>query len=447
LRVVHFIIDVFLGYGNVFFWAWTVVHAFIAAWLVVRLKPYEAFIAFRYLKSRRKQVVISVITLLSVMGVALGVAALIAVLGGMTGFEKDLREKILGANSQLSVVRYHEGIPDWRNVMDRLLDVEGVKAASPYTERQVLAMRDDRTYGIMYRGIDPETAPDVIDIRRAFEEGAGSLQSLFENGGDMPVIAIGQDLAYRLGAYVGDEISVLNPQGGLGPFGLRPEVGRYRVVGIFRFGLWEVDANVALVNLEESQRFLRIDDIVTGIELKVTDPMNVGKTKSAIRSTLETSYVVRDWEDINRPLFSALKLERVLSAWVLGIMVIVAGFSIIITLVLLVMEKYRDIAVLKSMGASEFGIMSIFMLNGLIVGFIGTVAGILIGGGLVMSQQHWHWITLDPSVYYISYLPVEVTALDIFKIAVFAISMSFYSTLYPSRKAASMDPAEALRYE
>lgn len=447
MRLIHFIIDLFLDYGNVFFWVWTAIHAAVALFLVLRLKPYETFISMRYIKSRRKQVMISFVTILSVIGVALGVAALIAVLGGMTGFENDLREKILGANSQLSLIKYQDGISDWPELLNKLKKIDGIKAATPYIERQVLIMRENRSYGVMYRGLDPKSAPDVIDIRRAFEEGAGTLDSLLDPTGDLPPIAIGQDLAYKLGAFIGDEISVLNPQGGLGPFGLRPEIGRYRVSGIFRFGLWEIDANVAIVGMVEAQRFLRIGDTITGVELKVSDPMRVRETAVKIRSDFDYPYVIRDWEDINRPLFSALKLERVLSAWVLGIMIIVAGFSIVITLILLVMEKYRDIAVLKTMGASEFGIMSIFMLHGLMVGFIGAALGIIIGGALVLSQQQWHWITLDPSVYYISYLPIEVTLLDIFKIAVFAMSMSFYATLYPSRKAAKMDPAEALRYE
>jgi len=447
LKLFFFLMDVFLKYGNTFFWVWITVHAALAVWLLWKLKPYEVFIAVRYLKSRRKQVVVSVISVLSVVGVALGVAALIAVFAGMYGFEKDIREKILGANSQISVIKYHEGIADWRSVKRDLLAMEEITAASPYVERQVLAMKEDRNYGIIYRGIDPQTAPTVSDIRRAFEEGAGSLNALSDNSGDLPPIAIGQDLAYRLAAYIGDEISILNPQGGLGPFGLRPEVGRYRVAGIFRFGFWEVDANVALVDIKEAQRFMRTGDTVTGIELKVADPMNVKATAAKIRSDFEYPYIIRDWEDINKPLFSALKLERVLSAWVLGIMVIIAGFSIVITLILLVMEKYRDIAVLKTMGASEFGIMSIFLLHGLLVGLVGTLLGIFLGGGLVWSQQQWHWITLDPSVYYISYLPAQIAVLDVFKIAVFALSMSFYATLYPSRKAAAMDPAEALRYE
>jgi len=447
LRLLHFFIDTFLEYGNAFFWAWTAVHAALGAYLVWRLKPYEIFIALRYLKSRRKQMVISVIGVLSVIGVALGVAALIAVLGGMTGFENDIRTKILGANSQISVIKYEEGISDWRRLRERLLGIKDIKAASPYIEQQVLAMKEDRSYGIIYRGIAPESAPAVIDIRRAFEQGAGSLQSLKSDEGDLPPIAIGQDLAYRLSAYLGDEISILNPRGALGPLGIRPEVGRYRVAGIFKFGFWEIDANVAFTGLKEAQRFLRTGDRVTGLELKVADPMNVKAVAGKIRDMLDYPYIVRDWEELNKPLFSALKLERVLSAWVLGIMVVVAGFSIVITLILLVMEKYRDIAVLKTMGASEFGIMSIFLLHGLLVGLVGTGLGVVIGGGLVLSQKYLHWITLDPSVYYIGYLPVDISALDIFKIMVFAVSMTFYATLYPSRKAAAMDPAEALRYE
>ncbi len=447
MKILHFFIDAFLEYGNEFFWVWTAVHAALGVYLTWRLKPYEVFIALRYLKSRRKQMVISFITVLSVLGVALGVAALIAVLGGMTGFEKDIRAKILGANSQISVIKYEEGISDWRKLERELLNMKEITAASPYLEQQVLAMKQDRSYGIIYRGIDTESAPRVIDIRRAFEQGAGSLQALRGGEDNPPPIAIGQDLAYRLSAYVGDEISILNPQGALGPIGIRPEVGRYRVAGIFKFGFWEVDANVAFADLKEAQRFLRTGDKVTGLELKIADPMNVKSIAEKIRDQLDYPFIVRDWEEINKPLFSALKLERVLSAWVLGIMVVVAGFSIVITLILLVMEKYRDIAVLKTMGAGEFGIMSIFLLHGLLVGLVGTGLGVIMGGGLVLSQKYFHWITLDPSVYYISYLPVDISALDIFKITVFALSMTFYATLYPSRKAAAMDPAEALRYE
>ena len=252
MKLLHFFIDSFMDYGNLFFWIWTVVHAGFAVRFLWKLKPYELFIAVRYLKSRRKQMVISVITILSVLGVSLGVAALIAVLGGMTGFEEDIKEKILGANSQLSVIKYQEGISDWRAVEEKLRNTEGVTAASPYVERQVLIMREDHSFGVIYRGIDVPTIAMVGDIRRAFEQGIGSLEILLDETGELPPIAIGQDLAYRVGAYIGDEVSILNPQGGLGPFGLRPEVGRYRVAGIFRFGFWEVDANVALVSLQEA---------------------------------------------------------------------------------------------------------------------------------------------------------------------------------------------------
>lgn len=444
--MLHLFIDWFLDYGNYFFIAWCVAHVVIIARALSGVKSYEMFVGMRYLRSRRKQVVISVITILSVVGVMLGVAALIAVLAGMTGFERDIREKILGANSQISVIHYQSGIENWQKAGEEIMAIDGVQAVSPYIERQVLALHEDQTYGILYRGVDINTAGKVNDVQRAFEKGAGSLQELAREG-DLPGIALGQDLSYRLGAYLGDEISILNPQGGLGPFGLRPEVRRYRVVGVFQFGLWEVDSNVALVDLGEAQRFMRMDGNVTGISIRMSDPDKIGDIAAELRHEFKYPYIVRDWEEINKPLFVALKLEKVLSAWVLGIMVVIASFSIVIALIMVVMEKYRDIAVLKTMGASDIGIRNIFLIHGLVIGVVGTLLGIIIGGGLVYSQYHWHWITLDPSVYYIGYLPVTITLLDISKIAVFALSISLYATLYPSRRAALMDPAEALRYE
>jgi len=446
MALLHLMVDWFLEYGNYFFIAWCVVHAVITVKALSGVKSYEMFVGMRYLRSRRKQVLISVITILSVFGVMLGVAALIAVLAGMTGFEKDIRDKILGANSQISVIHYQSGIENWQKASEEIMAIDGVRAVSPYIEKQVLAMHEDQTYGILYRGAEINTAGKVNDIERAFEKGAGSLRELAK-GGDLPGIALGQDLAYRLGAYLGDEVSILNPQGGLGPFGLRPEVRRYRVVGVFQFGLWEVDSGVALVDLAEAQRFMRMDDHVTGISIRLSDPYRISEVASALRRVFKYPFVVRDWEEVNRPLFIALRLEKVLSAWVLGIMVVIASFSIVIALIMVVMEKYRDIAVLKTMGASDTGIRNIFLIHGLVIGVVGTFLGILIGGGLVFSQYHWHWITLDPSVYYISYLPVSITWLDISKISVFALSISLYATLYPSRRAARMDPAEALRYE
>lgn len=446
MKILHYLVDSFLHYGDYFFAVWCVFHVLIAIKVLSGARSYEVFVGMRYLRSKRKQVVISVITVLSVLGVTLGVAALIAVHAGMSGFEKDIRDKILGANSQLSLIHYQDGIEDWPAVMDQIMSIDGVGAGSPYVERQVLAMHEDRTYGIMFRGVDTATVWQVSDIQRAFEEGSGSLKDL-DREGDLPGIALGQDLSYRLRAYQGDEISILNPQGALGPFGLRPEVRRYKVVGVFQFGLWEIDSNVALVNLEEAARFAHMEDRVNGISIKLFDSMKVEKVSAKLKEMFKYPYHVRDWEEINRPLFVALKLEKVLSAWVLGVMVIIASFSIVITLIMIVMEKYRDIAVLKTMGASDSGIRNIFLIHGMITGLLGTVLGVLIGGGLVYSQYRWHWITLDPSVYYIGYLPVDISVLNVFKIAVFALSITFYATLYPSRSAARMDPAEALRYE
>lgn len=447
MRLLHFLIDAFLEWGNYFFIAWCIIHALIAGRVLSNVRYYEMFIGLRYLKSRRKQVLISVITVLSVLGVTLGVGALIAVYAGMTGFEKDIREKILGANSHLSLIHYQNGgFENWQEARERILSVDGVKAASPYIEKQVLAMHNDKSYGILYHGIDPKTAVGVSDIERAFEQGQGNVYNL-EKKDDLPAIALGFDLAAKLEAFIGDEVTVLNPQGGLGPFGLRPELRRYRVVGTFQFGLWEVDSNVAFVNLPEAQDFMKMGESVTGIAIKLSDSYRIAVVANEIRGMFKYPFMVRDWEHINKPLFVALKLEKVLSAWVLGIMVVIASFSIVIALIMVVMEKYRDIAVLKTMGASDDGIRNVFLIHGLVIGVVGTVLGIILGGGLVFSQYHWHWITLDPSVYYISYLPVYITPLDIFKIAVFALSITLYATLYPSYRAARMDPAEALRYE
>ncbi len=410
---------------------------------------YEYFIGLRYLRAKRKQTFVSVITGIAVAGVTVGVAALIIVLSGMAGVQDYMRDKILGFNAHLIVGRIG-GIDDPREALAKLEEVPGVTGASPYIEGQVMIRGRAKSKGALVRGIDLDTVERVMTIGEHIVQ--GSLDQLaedskaFQDDDHLPVIALGRDMAVELGVFHGDRVSVIVPEGALTPLGMRPRVRRFRVGPVFKFGFWEVDSSVALVSLEKARELFKTED-VHGIEVKTTDIYGVGETKAAIDKALPPSYYASTWIDQQRQLFAALKMEQLLSGLILSLIMLVAAFNIVSMLLMLVMEKYRDIAILKSMGAADRGIMSIFVTQGTVIGIIGTLLGVALGLSVCWLQMRYEILRFDPAIYQFSSVPMKVNVENVVGVAIGAMLLSFVTTLYPSWQAARSKPAESLRYE
>ncbi len=408
--------------------------------------PYELFISLRYLKARRKQAFVSVISFISISGVAIGVMALIIVLGVMTGFSDDLRTKILGAKSHLVVYQLGAGMPDYREIIKELTSIPGVVAATPAMLNQVMISSPSNTVGPMIKGIDAETAPTVTNLGSIIKE--GSLKDLGKDlPSGLPGIILGKELALILGVVTGDEIKVISPFGTMTPAGMMPRASRFEVVGIFDSGMYEYDSSLAYISLAQAQAFFNQPDVATEIEVKVEDIYRVKQTALRIQEHLGARYQVRDWMEMHKNLYAALKLEKMAMFVILVLIILVASFNIVGTLIMVVRDKHRDIAILKSMGAQSMSIMKIFILEGLIIGFTGTALGILGSFILAAVQNTYRIIGLPPDVYYISHLIIKITPLDLILVAVSAISISLMATLYPSWQAAQLDPVETLRYE
>ena len=345
---------------------------------------YELLISLRYLKAKRKQVFISIITILSVAGVALGVMALIIVLSVMSGFEEDLKKKILGTNAHLVVLQQGSGMRNYPEILKKVEEVKGVSAATPFIFTQAMLSSDNNVHGIVLRGIDPATAGKVINIENTLKK--GSMANLQKADGEgQPGIFIGKELAQTLGVMLDDTVVVVSPTGALGPLGTGPPMKKFRVSGIFDSGMYEYDTSMAYISLTSAQKFLAMGDTVTGLEVKVEDIYGVKKIGDRIRKDLGFPFWTKDWMQMNRSLFAALKLERTVMFIILVLIVLVAAFNIISTLIMVVMEKNKDIAILKSMGATPRSIMRIFIAEGLIIGIVGTLFGLL---GGVCSLPH-----------------------------------------------------------
>jgi lipoprotein-releasing system permease protein len=412
---------------------------------LIRLLMFELFLGIRYLKAKRKQRFISVITIISVMGVMVGVMALIVVLSVMNGFRSDLMGKILGVNSHVLVLNLSGTFGGYEKVAEKVKKMDGVVAITPFVYTQVMINNSGRVSGAVLRGVDPRSAARVVNFDKMIKEGSLSSLSSAEKG--VPSIIIGSELAKQIGAGAGSLVTVISPEGKLTPLGRTPNTQKFRVTAIFDSGMYEYDASMVYISLGEAQRFLALGDNVTGLELKVKEVYKSDIIARKIQKALGYPYWTKDWKLMNRSLFSALKLEKLTMFIILTMIVLVGALNIISTLVMVVMEKTRDVAILRAMGASARSIMSIFMFQGILVGIIGTLAGLLSGLGLCHLLSRYQFINLPSDVYYISKLPVQVLASDVATVAASAVVISFLATLYPAWYASRLNPVESFRYE
>jgi len=407
--------------------------------------PFELFLGLRYLRARGNRTNLSLFVWIGIGGVFLGVSALIVVLAVMTGFQDGIKEKIIAANPHILVLEGGgRGIGDFRALAERLREVPGVKAAAPFVVQQALftAQGGGATGGLV-RGVDLSDAAVRADLTRQIKLGA--LEELARP--DDPGILLGRELARTLGVIPGDAITVISPRGAVTAVGMVPKMRRFRVAGIFEAGMYEYDASLAYVRLPAAQEFAGLDDRVTGIEVKLHDPFAAKAVGKAIAARLGFPFWIRDWMEMNRSLFAALQLEKLALFVIVTIIVLVAAFSIIGHLVLLVAEKRKEIGILKAMGAPAGSIAAIFLSVGMLIGVVGTAAGSGLGWALIWLQNTYKIIRLAGEVYQIDHLPMKLTWLDFGLVVSATLLISFLATLSPARRAAALEPAEVLRYE
>jgi lipoprotein-releasing system permease protein len=405
--------------------------------------PFELHIALRYLLAKRKQAFISVISLFSTVGVTVGVMAVIVALAVMTGLQQELRDRILGSSPHIYVWKT-TGIVDARAEVDKLRQIPHVVGAAPAIVGQGLLSAGDETVPVQITGIDPVLEPQVTDLRQAMR--SGNIEALAPAEGRPDGILLGTDLATKLHVKVGDDVSLLTPHGTLSPMGMLPRPRRMRVVGIFSLGLFEFDNTYGFVSIEVAMRVLG-KDRVDHIQLRVDDVIRAPQIADSIPARLGDDYIKQDWVEMNRSLFSALWLEKIAVSLAIGLIVMVAALNIVTSLILLVMEKNRDIAILKTMGASATSVTVIFMMQGLIIGLVGTTVGAALGYTLSTVLDRYKLIHVPMDVYQVSHLPFTVLPWDFGLVVAAAVIVCFLATIYPSRQAARLDPAQALRYE
>ena len=448
---------------------------------------FELFVASRYLRAKRRQAVIGVITGISIAGVAAGVASLIVALAINNGFRQDLQDRLLGSSSHVNLLRIEsDGIRDWRPLMDRLAKQPHVVATAPAIYEQVLISRGPRARGAVLKGMIPGYERKVSDLLNSVKSGsADALQESSDNvapglrpgsGGSetrpytdmqdpskgdlpdglasmqsraaaMPPIILGKDMADDLGANVGSVVLVTSPQGELTPFGMVPKYNRFRVAGIFNSGFYDYDSGWAFTRLSDAQRLFGLGDLVSVLEFKVDDIYKAGEVARQLEQAAGPGFMSTNWMEQNKALFRALRLERLVTFITIGLIVFVAALNILISLTMMVMEKTRDIAVLMSMGTRKSQVRRVFITQGVLIGVIGTAIGLILGYALSWAGAHYHLLSLAPEVYSIDYVPFAPRAIDGVLVALVAIGISLVATVYPSWSAARILPAEALRYE
>ena len=433
---------------------------------------FELFVATRYLRAKRRQAFIGIITAISVLGVAAGVASLIVALAINNGFRQDLQQRLLGSSSHVTLLRIQsDGIKEWRPLMARLSKEPHVVAAAPAIYEQVLISRGPRARGAVLKGVipaDERRISDLLDTVKigsasALDENASppmpvnstspsansadSLESVEQRVAAMPPIILGKDMADDLGATVGSVVLVTSPQGELTPFGLVPKYSRFRVAGIFNSGFFDYDTSWSFTRLSDAQQLFGLGDQISVLAFKVDDIYHADRVAQEIESAAGKGFMATNWMEQNKALFHALRLERLVTFITIGLIVFVAALNILISLTMMVMEKTRDIAVLVSMGAKRAQIRRLFMAQGVLIGAIGTLIGLFIGFALSLAGAKYHLISLAPEVYSIDYVPFAPHLMDGLLVAVVAVGISFVATLYPSWSASRILPAEALRYE
>ncbi len=442
---------------------------------------FELFIATRYLRAKRRQAFIGIITGISIVGVAAGVASLIVALAINNGFRQDLQERLIGSTSHVSLLRISDdGIKDWPPLFERLSKQPHVVAAAPAIFEQVLISRGPRARGAVLKGMIPADERRIGDLLSSVKEGsatdleepqsaldkdhvgtaASAVPGAQATGGSpdelsevharqaaMPPIILGKDMADNLGAAVGSVVLVTSPQGELTPFGMVPKYSRFRVVGIFSSGFFDYDSSWAFTRLSDAQRLFGLGDLISVIEFKVDDIYKADKVSRELENAAGKGFMTTNWMEQNKALFHALRLERLVTFITIGLIVFVAALNILISLIMMVMEKTKDIAVLMSMGTRKSQVRNVFIAQGVLIGVIGTAIGLLLGYAISYAGGHYHMISLSPEVYSIDYVPFAPRLIDGALVALVAIGVSFVATLYPSWSAGRTLPAEALRYE
>jgi len=432
---------------------------------------FELFVATRYLRAKRRQAVIGVITAISIAGVAAGVASLVIALAINNGFRQDLQDRLLGSSSHVNLLRVEsDGIKDWQPLMERLSKQPHVIATAPAIYEQVLISRGPRARGAVLKGLIPAYERKVSDLLNTVKQGSsaaldepgtgGAEPHLHTNSASpsdlegvenriaaMPPIILGKDMADELGAAVGSVVLVTSPQGELTPFGLVPKYNRFRVAGIFNSGFFDYDSGWAFARLSDAQRLFSLGDLVSVIEFKIDDIYKAGQVSRELEQAAGKGFMATNWMEQNKAIFRALRLERLVTFITIGLIVFVAALNILISLTMMVMEKTRDIAVLMSMGTRKAQVRRVFVAQGVLIGVIGTAIGLVLGYALSWAGGHYHLLSLAPEVYSIDYVPFAPRAIDGMLVAVVAVGISLIATVYPSWAAARILPAEALRYE
>jgi len=406
--------------------------------------PFELHIALRYLLAKRKQAFISVISLISTLGVTVGVMALVIALALMTGLQGEIRDRILGANPHIYVWKT-SGIADHRAESDRLRQLPHVVGAAPAILGKAMVSSVRNPDFVNLTGIDPALEASVSDLKSALQ--TGTLDALNPSGDDSAGgILLGKDLARNLGVAVGDSVSVVTPEGTLSPMGMIPRARRLRVAGTFSLGLYELDTSTGFVALDVAKRLFGKEQADL-IQLRVDDILAAPEIARSITTRLGDQYLATDWTEMNRSFFQALALEKIAMSLTIGLIMIVAALNIVASLILLVMEKHRDIAILKTMGANARSVTAIFVMQGVIIGIIGTAVGATAGYVLASILDRYKLIKIPMDVYQVSHVPFKVLPFDLAMVVLAAVLVCLVATIYPSRQAARLDPAQALRYE